>query len=501
MTDDPARTRMLLAELERRRRAYPLAWSKLWDAPEPATSQRRAVLLDATPDLEGKLPRFTAIFGANRSGKSEALAQWGIAQASGIDAYTETAAGRVEWVRRWLARNALPERMVARGPSRVWIGSPAFQASCEQIRPKLLAYAPEGTKRVLWDQAQQAELRIPTGGGRIGVVVSKAFAQYEQNKQTWEGAKIRAMGFDEQPDTYDNFLAGLSRLIDLNGRAMMALTPLRGKADWLYQEIVSKAPSWFRSCYLHGADNPHIPQEARAELLSMFPAWQRAARERGEFVDPTGLVYSIRRDLHQVPPFEIPDTWIRWRAIDWGERHAHVLWAAEVEAETELPDGRTLRSGDLVVYRELPIRQGMGEANVPAERLLEAAARMQAGSAEDRGVPVVYTVADSAEPKSIELANAMGWPTDGIKKRAGSVQDGLGVVEMLLQWQDPGTLQPVRPRLYITSDCPVLLDELIGLRWAEPRPGQEPAPDPRCSDHGPDALRYLCMYRRDQGFT
>jgi len=498
MTFDP---RELVAEARRRRAVTPLGYAGLWDAPEPQTSQRRAVLLDYSRSPEGKLPRFTAIFGGNRTGKSEALAMWSVCQAAGIDAYVDEARGRVEWVRMFCARNGLPEAMFQRGPGRVWVGSPAFQPACEQIRPKLWRWVPPTTRRVRWDQPVEAELRIPVGGDRPpGVVVSKAYKQFDQDNQTWEGANPRAVAFDEEPNSYANFLAGMSRLIDFDGRSMMALTHLRGKSDWLITEIVSKAPTWFRSAFLDGADNPHIPQHAREELLAMFPAWQRAARSRGEIVDPEGAVYSFSRSTHVLQPFEVPAHWVRWRSTDWGGRAPHVTWTAEAAELLELPDGRTLHAGDLVVYREIAPRRQTREPAISTPKLYEMVKDAEAGHPEGMGMCTIYGVADSEDPGAIIEVNGLGYPTDPATKGAGSVAKGLELVEALLQVVDPVSLQPCRPRLYITSDCPELIGEMEGLRWAESRPGVEPAPDKRCPDHGPDTLRYMATYRQQQGF-
>ncbi|MEI8167941.1 MAG: hypothetical protein WCG26_16275, partial [Chloroflexales bacterium] len=92
------------------------------------------------------------------------------------------------WVKRWLSQNGLPESMIAPEPGRVWVGSPTFAAAKEQIRPKLMRWAPSGTKWVGWDQTAEAEARIPGGG----VMVSKAYKQFDQDNQSWEGANVRA---------------------------------------------------------------------------------------------------------------------------------------------------------------------------------------------------------------------------------------------------------------------------------------------------------------------
>lgn len=495
--DDRRETIALLSELRRRERLAPLAYARLWHNRRPRTSQLRAVAADASL-RDGKRPRLTMILGGNRTGKSEAMAMWGIAQAAGLDAYIETPNGRFEWVRQWLAINGLPEDLVPRGPGRVWAGSPAFGMSRETIRPKLERYAPEGTRFVCWQQPQEAEMRLPNGA----VIVSKAYRQFDQDPQTWEGAAIRALLLDEQPNSYRNLAAGLARLIDVNGRAMMALTPLRGKADWLYQDVVRKAPSWLRIAKLFGGDNPHISQEARAEILLMFPEWQRAARDFGDFVDPSGRIYTFARDVHTVQPFVPPGHWTRFQAFDWGTRNAHVIWAAQVAEQFTLLSGRTLHTGDLVVYRELAYRRKLHEIPMDAGRLVDVALELERNCVEDTcGLAPVYRVADPAEPDALTAARERGLIVTEAPKERGSVLSGIQDVECLLRSYDPVTSLAVRPRLYVTEDCPVLIEEMEGLRYAEPRPGHPAEPDPLCPDHGPDTLRYLVRHRQHLGLA
>ena len=59
------------------------------------------------------------------------------------------------------------------------------------------------------------------------------------------------------------------------------------------------------------------------------------------------------RARHVIEPFSIPPHWTRIRALDWGSaRPFAVLWAAVVQDDQELDDGRVLPRGALLVYRE-----------------------------------------------------------------------------------------------------------------------------------------------------
>lgn len=469
-----------LEELRRRRALVPLAYSRLWHREPPRTSQRAALQAIAGPDL-----LLLLVGGGNRAGKSLVLGSWGVACAAGRDARLE---GRW-WVREWLEANELPPEVIPGGkrgnkPAIVWVGSETFGAAVEQIRPILGALVPAGSRFKAWDDKRsEGEIHL-LGGGRI---VSKAYQQYETHPQSWEGAGgVRAICCDEEPPA-DCLRAGMSRLTDLQGRAMIALTPLQGRGTSLYREIVAKAPSWFREVRIHGADNPHIDQPTRRAIVGTQAAWQRASRDRGEWSDPEGRIWPWDPNVHLIDPLEILPEWPRWQGVDFGSRAPHVLWAAEDASQDRI-----------VVYREYAPRRTTTEPGISDRQLWEEVRRLEA--AEPEGV-TIYRVGDSESPGAILEAATQGLWVAPAAKGPGSVRDGLQLVESMLQTTHPVTGEPQRPRLVVVRGaCPKLQEEIEGLRWAPPRPGRDPEPDPSCPDHGPDALRYLVQYRRTLGY-
>lgn len=425
----------------------------------------------------------------HNTGKSVAAAQWAVAQASGRDAWVKSAAGkRLFYVEAWALANGVPLDQIPEGPGRVWVASPTFAAAVEQIRPHLRKFAPDGTTYLRWDDKRsEAELRLPNGG----VIVSKCYAQYDADPQTWEGANIRALVLDEQPNSRACLTAGLSRLVDQRGRVLWALTPLRGKSDWLYRQFINPqpgeeaAPPGFVVHVLHGADNPHIPQEWREMMLASVPAWQRASRDVGAFTSPEGAILPFDRALHVVQPFPIPRGWRRWIGVDWGARAPHVVWLAESP------------TGDLYVYRELWYRRATTEPAITDRALCEEVVRINKAQ-EPPGVPLIG-VADSESPGAIVEASLCGLALAPAAKGPGSVVQGLTLMESLMATVDSVALTPIRPRLYFFATCPVVTGEVEDLKWAKIRPGADPHPDPSCSDHGPDALRYVLQFREAMG--
>lgn len=463
-------------------RAAPLAYARLWHSER--TSQKRALANVAGPNVF-----ITILIGGNRTGKSVAVAQWAIAQAAGRDAFVQSAAGRrLYYVEAWARANDIPLDQIPEGPGRVWVASPTFASSVEQIRPHLRTHAPGGTSYLRWDDKRsEAELRLPNGG----VIVSKCYAQYDADPQTWEGANIRALVLDEQPNSRACLTAGLSRLVDQRGRVLWALTPLRGKSDWLYRQFINPqpgeepAPPGFFVHVLHGADNPHIPQQWREMMLASVPKWQRASRDVGAFTSPEGAIFPFDRALHVVEPFEIPRHWRRYRGVDWGARAPHCVWVAESP------------TGDLYVYRELWYRRTTAEPAITDRQFCADMARSDK-ALEPPGVAIIG-VADSESPGAIVEASLHGLALAPAAKGPGSVVQGLTLIESLMLTVDPLKLSPVHPRLYFFSTCPVVTGEVEDMKWAKVRPGSDPHPDPGCSDHGADALRYALQFRQSMG--
>jgi hypothetical protein len=461
-------------------RQAPLAYARLWDSPR--TSQRRAL-----SNVCGASVFITLMLGGNRTGKSVALAQWLIAMAAGIDATVTAASGKpLRYVLAWAIANGIPTDQIPEGPGRVWVASPTFAAAVEQIRPHLRKLAPAGTTFLRWDDKRsEAELRLPGGG----VIVSKCYAQYDADPQTWEGANVRALGLDEQPNSRACLTAGLSRLVDQRGRCLWALTPLRGQADWLYRQIVNPqpgeepAPPGFVVHHLHGADNPHVPQDWREMMLASVPKWQRASRDIGAFTSPEGAIYPFLRGLHIVQPFAIPRGWRRWLGVDWGARAPHAVWVAEAP------------TGELYVYRELYYRRSTLEPAITDRAFCEA---IRAQGATD-GPVTILGVADSESPGAIAEAAGLGLALAPAAKGPGSVLSGITLVGALLAPIDSMTQAEITPRLRFFASCPMVASEVEGLKWGRHRDGVDPQPDPACSDHGADALRYVIQFRHAMG--
>ena len=469
-----ARARALLAEVRRRQAVAPLSYAELWHHEAPRTSQRAALAMLGAPGVLLGL-----ILGGNRTGKSELGAMYAVACAAGRSASVLDGGRRIWWVARWLARAGLPANLIRPYPTEVWCASPTFAASRKQIRPKIRRWLPAGSEYRRWNSDSEAEAVIAGTGGR-GMITSKAYRQYDMDDQTWEGAAIGGLVLDEQPNSYDCLAAGISRLVDHSGQALMTVTPLRGTRDWLYQKLVREAPPWVARRVLHGADNPHISEEMRRLMLASQPSWSRASRDTGVFGDVEGRIYPFSHGAHVIPATSPPLDWPRLCCIDWGARAPHVVWMAED------PRGR------LVAYRELAPRRDLTQPGMTSRRLVQEAQAIEAAAGE--GGCEFHRVGDSEDPGAIAEAAALGWWITPVVKGPGSVTRGIALVESLLQTVDPVTMEAIPPRLVIADSCPVLIEEMSGYRHG-PRSTPADIKPMKTDDHGPDAIRYGVMYR------
>ena len=140
----------------------------------------------------------------------------------------------------------------------------------------------------------------------------------------------------------------------------------------------------------------------------------------------------------------------------------------------------------------------MCSSDLLSDRQVVAMAIEAEGAERDLGT--WQRVADSESPGAIEEAAFQGLWLQPAAKGAGSVLAGIRLLEAALQTVNAVTKEPQMPSLYFFEGaCPILWEELEGMRWAEDRPGKEPAPAPG-PDHGPDALRYILQLRQSLGF-
>lgn len=218
-------------------------------------------------------------------------------------------------------------------------------------------------------------------------------------------------------------------------------------------------------------DNPYLAEDGgyEANLLSL-PEHQRKQLLEGSWDVAEGAAFAEwNRSIHVVEPFEIPASWVRFRACDYGYgSYAAVLWFA-VDPATD----------QLIVYRELKTKRVL--AVDLADMILEL----------ESGERIRYGVLDSSlwhqrgdpGPSLAEQMIKRGcrWrPSDRSK---GSRVASKNEVHRRLQ-VDPDT---GLPRLVFFENCLNAISELPSLPLDKKNPEDV---DTTVDDHIYDALRY-----------
>jgi hypothetical protein len=257
-----------------------------------------------------------------------------------------------------------------------------------------------------------------------------------------------------------------------------------GAGHWLN---LRAAAGLMRRLYSRHVDNPLWHDgtrwtESGDRYIARLDRMSGARKDRlrhGRWASVEGAVFpEWDAAAHVVEPFEIPEDWARFRAIDFGFTNPFVcLWVAQDH------DGR------LFVYREYRRCR---------TQLAEHAARIADLSGGER---YELGVCDSESPQEREELRSLGLTMQPAKKGPGSVKRGIDMIRERLSPAGDG-----RPRLFVVRGslvdvCPTLseqmdpldiVQELEEYHYPVRREGRPEDEQPvKEHDHGIDALRYL----------
>lgn len=193
------------------------------------------------------------------------------------------------------------------------------------------------------------ERAIVAGDKRVRHYPSKLRFEYENRSILAYGGmadeeqkqQIRSIGQDGSVDIVWMEEANLFTEDDYNE----VMARMRGKAASWRQVIVSTNPDrpthWIKRRLIDGqqaavyysraADNQHNPPEY-VDILAKMTGVMRLRLSEGQWVQAEGVVYEGFDDAtHWIEPFEIPQSWRRFRSIDFGFTNPFVCqwWAAD----------------------------------------------------------------------------------------------------------------------------------------------------------------------------
>ena len=131
---------------------------------------------------------------------------------------------------------------------------------------------------------------------------------YDQGRQRFQGASRHWIGHDESCPDEGIWEENKARVIDVNGRLSMVMTPTEGMT-WEYEQIYERSFDDPNISIFTGdtRNNPHLPQEAIQEFMdSLTTVEERQMRIEGKFVALSGLIYPMFDiDKHIVDDFQV----------------------------------------------------------------------------------------------------------------------------------------------------------------------------------------------------
>jgi phage terminase large subunit-like protein len=294
-------TLRLTLELERRKRADPMAFY------EPASNK---VL-----DFHKSRAMTRALFGANRSSKTESSIQEVLWHIRGDHPYQPVPVPPVYW------RIVVPDfNQVEK------VINDKFQRMCP---PSLMM---DGK----WEKTYNTRSHIITfkNGSKADIMT------HEQPIASFEGSSRNGTLFDEEAP-HDVYTSCIMRHVDVRGKTIMAMTPLNG-LTYTYDDIYLKSftnpniETWTLSIY----ENKYLTQEAIKEIEELITdEIDREIRLYGKFRSRTGMVFGgFDPQIHIYNPEDYYDAWdgeypprhwMHFVGIDPGWDHpTGVVWIA-----------------------------------------------------------------------------------------------------------------------------------------------------------------------------
>jgi len=240
------------------------------------------------------------------------------------------------------------------------------------------------------------------------------------------------------------------------------------------------------------ADNKYLGDDYRANLqmvgsLELVRAWLEGDWDivEGAFFDG----WSHR--LHVLEPFPVPETWIKFRSMDWGYASpASVGWWAVVQDDHHLEGGHLLPRGALVRYREWYVASGPGKGlRLTAEeiaRIIKERERNDGKIAYGVADPSMFSE-DGGPSHAERMARAGVRFRQADNRRVGRLGHIGGWDQLRQRLRGDGN----RPMIYCFDTCRDSIRTLPVLQHDPDNPEDMAVGE----DHAADEWRYACMSR------
>jgi phage terminase large subunit-like protein len=340
----------------------------------------------------------------------------------------------------------------------VWVSALSYGDALTYIRPKLEKYCPTGSRFIRWKAQDRGQILLPNGGKVLSLSA-------DAGREKYQGAAVSLVILDEEHPR-DIFDECMLRTVDNRGKVVLTMTPLKG-ITWPFDCFFENPKPGYHTYSISGLDNPHVSSVKLRKAIAHMSMEAQRSRLYGDFVNQQGLVYQeFNRETHIVEPFAIPNSWPRYRAIDFGTRNPFAcLWFAwDVQDDV------------LHVYREYYATERTTTEN--GRHILN-------NSGTER---YDWTVADpESRDGRLTLSREWGIETKAAPKHIG-VTETINWVKERLALDIEG-----RPHLVVHKNCSNLIKEFRLYRWSDGRGKDKPI---KKHDHALDALRYQIAFHK-----
>jgi phage terminase large subunit-like protein len=173
---------------------------------------------------------------------------------------------------------------------------------------------------------------------KLGGASQITFKSYEQRREKWQGETLHGVWYDEEPPQ-DLYMEGLTRTNATKGMTMLTATPLLGMTAVVRRfypepDHESRAIVQMHLEDCRYEDGPgHYTDAEIAAIVSAYPEHERDARAKGVPMLGSGRIFPVAEAHIEAEPFEIPGSWARMGAIDFGWDHptaaVEIAWDRE----------------------------------------------------------------------------------------------------------------------------------------------------------------------------
>ena len=312
-----------------------------------------------------------------------------------------------------------------------------------------------------------------------GSILELGYCASEGDVLQYQGQEYDVIFIDEATQfteyQFETLTACMRGANDFPKRMYLTCNPGGVGHEWVKRRFISRKykesenPDDYEFISATVFDNEILLQSdpGYVDMLNNLSEGLRQAWRDGNWDMLAGQYFSeFDRNVHVVEPFDIPEHWKKYRAIDYGLDCLACLWIAVDER------------GDYYVYREY----------AESDMVISAGAKDIIGLTDES---ILYTVApDDLWARSQETAKSKAdiFRENGLplfKGNRNREAGWLAIKELL-------TIKNGESRLKIFSNCTELIECLPALQRDTKKP-TDCMTEPHDITHLPDALRYFCL--------